>query len=232
MNTRINRIIEKSDIKRERNRENSAAILRELTDITQDKSKWAVSFNLVCDALDIPSENIRHKALFLLGEMGLSYPDNVDHDLIKKIASCRTDSSEKVRAQAVCAMGRIGRGDYHLIVSWLPSMLKMRNDQSENVRMNVIWACENIATQKPELFADQIDVFAEMLEDPADYVRMEAPEMFRVLGKRKPEYVLEYRSQLKELSEDDENRVVRVHADGALKAIETAADKKKTEAAQ
>jgi len=37
---------------------------------------------------------------------------------------------------------------------------------------------------------------------------------------------------LKELSEDDENRVVRVHADGALKAIETAADKKKTEAAQ
>ena len=111
-------------------------------------------------------------------------------------------------------------------------MLKMRNDQSEKVRMNVICACENIATQKPELFADQIDVFAEMLEDPADYVRMEAPEMFRVLGKRKPEYVLEYRSQLKELSEDDENRVVRVHADGALKAIETAADKKKTEAAQ
>ena len=104
MNTRINRIIEKSDIKRERNRENSAAILRELTDITQDKSKWPVSFNQVSDALDIPSENIRHKALFLLGEMGLSYPDNVDHDLIKKIASCRTESTEKVRAQAVCAM--------------------------------------------------------------------------------------------------------------------------------
>lgn len=64
-----------------------------------------------------------------------------------------------------------------------------------------------------------------MLEDPADYVQLGLSNVPVFSGKRKPEYVLEYRSQLKELSEDDENRVVRVRADGALKAIETAADK-------
>ncbi len=47
---------------------------------------------------------------------------------------------------------------------------------------------------------------------------MEAPEIFRVLGKRRPEFVRPYVEQLKEISEADENRVIRIHCLGAIKA--------------
>ena len=63
-----------------------------------------------------------------------------------------------------------------------------------------------------------MDVFAELLCDPDDKVRMESPEIFRVLGKRRPEFVKPYIELLTKISETDENRVVRIHAKGAVKA--------------
>ena len=56
------------------------------------------------------------------------------------------------------------------------------------------------------------------MDDPDDKVRMEAPEIFRVLGKRNPKLVFPYLEKLSELSEKDSNRVVRIHAAGAIKA--------------
>ena len=65
-------------------------------------------------------------------------------------------------------------------------------------------------------------VFAALLHDPDDRVRMEAPEMFRVLGKRRPQFAKPYLEELRALSETDENRVVRIHCLGALKATNSA----------
>ena len=61
-------------------------------------------------------------------------------------------------------------------------------------------------------------VFAGLLRDGDDKVRMEAPEIFRVLGRRRPEFVQPYIEQLRRLSETDENRVVRIHCLGAIRA--------------
>jgi hypothetical protein len=47
---------------------------------------------------------------------------------------------------------------------------------------------------------------------------MEAPEIFRVLGKRRPEFVRPFLEELRKISETDENRVVRIHCIGAIKA--------------
>ena len=63
-----------------------------------------------------------------------------------------------------------------------------------------------------------MSAFAELLRDADDKVRMEAPEVFRVLGKRRPEFVMPYVEQLLQISETDENRVVRIHCLGAIKA--------------
>ena len=63
-------------------------------------------------------------------------------------------------------------------------------------------------------------VFAELLHDADDKVRMEAPEIFRVLGKRRPEFVRPYLELLRQISETDGNRVVRIHCLGAIKAAE------------
>ena len=49
-------------------------------------------------------------------------------------------------------------------------------------------------------------------------VRMEAPEIFRVLGKRRPDFVKPYVEKLRLLAGTDENRVVRIHCLGALRA--------------
>ena len=49
---------------------------------------------------------------------------------------------------------------------------------------------------------------------------MEAPEIFRVLGKRRPEFVRPYLEQLQRMAETDQNRVVRIHCQGAIKAAE------------
>lgn len=61
-------------------------------------------------------------------------------------------------------------------------------------------------------------IFEELLYDADDKVKMEAPEIFRVLGKRRPEFVRPYMEQLRQISETDENRVVRIHCLVAIKA--------------
>ena len=61
-------------------------------------------------------------------------------------------------------------------------------------------------------------IFEKLLYDVNDKVRMEAPEIFRVLGKRRPEFVMPFVEQLQKLSVTDENRVVRIHCLGAIRA--------------
>lgn len=55
-------------------------------------------------------------------------------------------------------------------------------------------------------------------DDENERVRMEAPEIFRVIGKRKPEFVQPYLQKLEYIAMQDCNRVVRIHANGAIKA--------------
>ena len=64
-------------------------------------------------------------------------------------------------------------------------------------------------------------VFEKLLHDADDKVRMEAPEIFRVLGKRRPEFVRAYVEILQQISEIDDNRVVRIHCQGAIRATES-----------
>lgn len=66
-----------------------------------------------------------------------------------------------------------------------------------------------------------MSVFEQLLYDEDDKVRMEAPEIFRVLGKRRPEFIRPYLDELQRISETDENRVVRIHCLGAIKATES-----------
>ena len=95
---------------------------------------------------------------------------------------------------------------------------RKRSDDDPKVRLSFIWASENIATNTPDIYEGHISVFEGLLHDTDDKVRMEAPEIFRVLGKRRPEFVRPYMEQLRQTAETDENRVVRIHCLGAIKA--------------
>jgi HEAT repeat protein len=149
--------------------------------------------------------------------MGLVYQSNISEH-VPVIADFLNSMDPLLRERTLNALGRIGRADFDLIKTYWNNLFRFAKDEAPNVRLNFIWASENIATNTPDIYADFMDVFAELLYDPDDKVRMESPEIFRVLGKRRPEFVEPYIELLTKISETDENRVVRIHAKGAVKA--------------
>ena len=194
-----------------------AELYKELGKLTKEKDKWKDSIPYVSSLLKHESVKIQAKALWLLAEMGLEYPESVKDSIPDIVSFC--DSSEPLlRERALNALGRIGRADYKLIESYWKDMFRFATDEDPNVRLSFIWASENIATNTPDIYSEHMSVFERLLHDQNDKVRMESPEIFRVLGKRRPELVLPFVDLLQQISETDENRVVRIHSLGAIKA--------------
>ena len=197
-------------------------ILNELRELTNDKGNWKANINDVALKLnDDYSADVKAKALWLLGEMGLKYPKEIECH-VDDIASYLENDDSKLRERAANAIGRIGRADKDLVIVHLDKLMKMKDDESSNVRHAFIWACENIATNAPDLFCDKLDIFFEMISDSEDKVRIEAPEMFRVIGKTRPNCVGPYLKKLEYFAENDENRIVRIHSAGAIRITKKA----------
>ena len=194
-----------------------AELYKELGLLTKDKDRWKEAIPYVASLLSHDSVKIQAKALWLLGEMGLIYPQSVQ-DAVPTIASFLDSSEPLLRERAINALGRIGRGSYQVIEPYWTGLLRFASDEEPKVRLAFIWASENIAVNTPDIFEDLMPVFEKLLHDADDKVRMEAPEIFRVLGKRRPEFVRPYLEQLRQISETDSNRVVRIHCLGAIKA--------------
>ena len=195
-----------------------AELYKELGALTKDKGRWKESISYVSSLLTHDSVKIQAKALWLLGEMGLMYPQSVQ-DAVPVIASFLDKPEPLLRERAVNALGRIGRGDFRVIEPYWTGLFRFASDEEPKVRLAFIWASENIATNTPDIYEDHMPVFERLLHDADDKVRMEAPEIFRVLGKRRPEFVRPYLEQLRQISETDGNRVVRIHCLGAIKAV-------------
>ena len=199
---------------------NESELYKELGVLTKDREKWEDSIPYVASLLDLGSMKIQAKALWLLGEMGLAYPHPVQ-DAVPTIASFLDSAEPLLRERAVNALGRIGRRNFSIIEPYWMGLFQYADDEDTKVRLNFIWASENIATNTPDIYADHMRVFEKLLHDSDDKVRMEAPEFFRVMGKRRPDFVRPYVEQLKQISETDGNRVVRIHCLGAIKAVES-----------
>ena len=192
-------------------------LYKELGALTKDKSRWKESIPFVSFLLSHESERIKAKALWLLGEIGLRYPLSVQ-DAVPAIASFCDSAAPLLRERTVNALGRIGRGSYPVIEPYWAELFRLATDEEAKVRLSFIWASENIAANTPDMYKDHMSIFAALLHDGDDRVRMEAPEIFRVLGKRRPEFVTPFVEHLQKLSETDNNRVVRLHCLGAIRA--------------
>ena len=192
-------------------------LYKKLGILTKDRNRWEENIPLVSSLLSHESVKIQAKALWLLGEMGLEFPDLI-RDTVPTIAPFCDSTEPLLRERAVNALGRIGRGNYQLIEPYWKGLFRFASDTDAKVRLCFIWASENIATNTPDIYEGHIPVFEKLLHDADDKVRMEAPEIFRVLGKRRPEFVRPYVEQLQQISETDDNRVVRIHCLGAIKA--------------
>ena len=198
---------------------NESELYKELGLLTKDKSRWKENISYVSSLLDHESVKIKAKALWLLGEMGLEYPPEAE-DAVPAIALFCGSAEPLLRERAVNALGRIGRSNYPVIEPYWGELFRFAEDEEPKVRLSFIWASENIATNTPGIYENYMSVFEKLLYDENDKVRMEAPEIFRVLGKRRSEFVRPYIAQLKKIAESDDNRVVRIHCLGAIKATE------------
>ena len=196
---------------------NESELYKELGILTDDKDKWEECIPYVSSLLNHEAVKIQAKALWLLGEMGLAYPCSVQK-AVPMIASFLGSSVPLLRERAINALGRIGRGNYQIIEPYWTDLFRFASDEKAKVRLSFIWASENIAANTPAIYEHYMPVFEELLYDADDKVRMEAPEIFRVLGKRRPEFVIPYVEKLKQIAETDNNRVVRIHCLGAIKA--------------
>ena len=185
--------------------------------LTDNKAAWEESIPRVASLLAADSVRIQAKALWLLGEMGLNYPAAMQSSVPAVATFCESEHP-LLRERAVNALGRIGRGDFQNIEPYWAGLFRLADDIEPNVRLSFVWASENIATNTPDPYEPYLPVFAGLLHDECDRVRMEAPEMFRVLGKRRPAFVQPYLDSLREISETDGNRVVRIHCLGAIRA--------------
>ena len=190
---------------------------KQLSEIYKNKSAWLEQLDFVALCLKNENEKVQAKAIWILGETGLIHGLAVEQ-YIPTIAAFLKSENALLRERAINAIGRIGRNDIELIKPHFENLFLYAADSSEKVRIAFIWACENIATNFPGAFESKMNIFCSLLDDESNRVRIEAPEIFRVLGKRKPEYVKPYLSKLQELTEKDTERVVRIHAAGAIKA--------------
>lgn len=192
-------------------------LYRELSQLTKDKSIWREKIPYIASLITDHSPKIIAKAIWLLGEMGLLYPNEVAI-YVEAISKFIESENDLLRERAANALGRIGRADYELVMPYMENLFSLSNDNSPNVRLSFIWASENIATNTPAAFEKHLSVFEKLLNDENERVRMEAPEMFRVIGKRRPEFVQPYLAMLEYIATQDCNKVVRIHANGAIKA--------------
>ena len=192
-------------------------LYRELGALTKDRGRWEESIPSVASLLGTESVKIKAKALWLLGEMGLAFPEAV-MDSVKAVAAFLDNREPLLRERALNAMGRIGRGCYRSVEPYWSGLFRFAHDSEASVRLAFIWASENIATNTPDVYRDHMPVFAVLLGDGDERVRMEAPEMFRVVGRRRPEFVAPYVEQLRNTAETDSNSVVRIHCQGAVRA--------------
>lgn len=196
---------------------NDNDVLRQLRDINKNRECWRENIDDVAAKLNGDySVAVKAKSLWILGEMGLNYPAEIEAYL-EDIVGYMQDDDSKLRERSTNAMGRIGRADKNLVIPYFDKLMNMRFDESENVRHAFIWACENMASNAPELFCEKLEIFYELIFDSGKKVRIEAPEMFRVVGKTKPDCVKPYLDKLEWIAQNDENPIVRIHSAGAVR---------------
>lgn len=196
-----------------------AELYKSLSALTKNKSVWEEQIPYVESLLTSESVKIKPKALWMLGEMGLAFPSSIKNS-VDAIASFRNSTEPILRERAINALGRIGRGCFNSVEPYWDDLFRFAHDEDASVRLAFIWASENIATNTPDPYKEHMPLFAELLHDSDDRVRMEAPEIFRVLGKRKPDFVKPYIERLRSIAETDSNRVVKIHCQGAIRAVE------------
>ena len=101
-------------MKYKNNEYSESELYKELGALTKNKDVWEESIRDVYALLKTDSVKIQAKALWLLGEMGLKYPQAFN-EYVSSIADFLGSEEPLLRERALNALGRVGRADFELI---------------------------------------------------------------------------------------------------------------------
>lgn len=170
------------------NKNEDKEILKELREITKTKENWGEVIDDVANKLnENHSVIVKAKILWLLGEMGLNYPKQVETYIID-IAFCLDDEHSKIRERAVNALGRIGRADKNLIIPYFDKIMKMRcemiQDRGVRVRIEAPEMFRVMGKRKPQCvkpYLEKLQWFADNDTNPV--VRIHSAGAIRITKK-------------------------------------------------
>lgn len=112
--------------------------------LTKKKEEWRGQIPYVGANNDSPSPKITAKALWLLGEMGLLYPEETT-PYAEKIASFLDSPEDLLRERALNALGRIGRAQFETVKPYLEELQWLaENDTNPVVRIHCAGAIRGI----------------------------------------------------------------------------------------
>ena len=123
-----------------------SSLYKELGILTKKKDQWEENIPYISSLLSHDSVKIQAKALWLLAEMGLAYPQSV-RDSVPAIVSFLNSSVPLLRERALNAIGRIGRGDYRLVEPYWAGLFRFADDK---VRMEAPEVFRVLGKRKPE----------------------------------------------------------------------------------
>lgn len=89
-------------------------LYKSLGELTKDKERWEENIPYVVSLLTSGSTKIKAKALWMLGEMGLMFPNTIK-DHVTAIAAFIDSAELLLRERSFNAIGRIGRGCFQSI---------------------------------------------------------------------------------------------------------------------
>ena len=119
-----------------------SSLYKELGILTKKKDQWEENIPYISSLLSHDSVKIQAKALWLLAEMGLAYPQSV-RDSVPAIVSFLNSSVPLLRERALNAIGRIGRGDYRLVEPYWAGLFRFADDEE------FVQVCSEIIREMP-----------------------------------------------------------------------------------
>ena len=112
-------------------------LYHELGTLTKRKEDWKDNIPFVGSLLENQSTRIMAKALWLLGEMGLQYPEEIEPYVVS-IASFLDSQDDLLRERSLNALGRIGRTKFESVKPYWEKMFGLTTDRNPRVRLSFI----------------------------------------------------------------------------------------------
>ena len=111
-------------------------LYHELGALTKRKEDWKDNIPFVGSLLENQSTRITAKALWLLGEMGLQYPEEIE-PYVASIATFLDSQDDILRERSLNALGRIGRTRFESVKHYLDCLQWLaENDPHPVVRIH------------------------------------------------------------------------------------------------